>query len=108
VKFYGAREDIGSRHRQSGWAPFHPDYSSNERSISPIFTPDALPAATLPIYSGLVQTHIQPFYGPFSGTTQVSQCQKKKSSSGLYGAWEDNKGTLTDNPAACHSIRTNQ
>jgi len=29
----------------------------------------------------------QPFYGPFLGTTQVSQCQKK--TSGLYGARED-------------------
>jgi len=32
----------------------------------------------------------QLFYGPFSGITQVSQCQKK-ASSGLYGAREDNK-----------------
>ena len=33
----------------------------------------------------------QPFYGPFSGTTQVSRCQKK-ASSGLYDASEaDNK-----------------
>ena len=32
----------------------------------------------------------QPFYGPFSGTTRVSQCQKK-ASSGFYGAREDNK-----------------
>jgi len=32
----------------------------------------------------------QPFYGPFSRTTQVSRCQKK-ASSGLYGAREDNK-----------------
>ena len=29
----------------------------------------------------------QPFYGPFSGTTWVSQCQKR--TSGLYGARED-------------------
>jgi len=29
----------------------------------------------------------QPFYAPFSGTTRVSQCQKR--SSGLYGARED-------------------
>jgi len=29
----------------------------------------------------------QPFYGPFSGTTQVSRCQKRIY--GLYGAWED-------------------
>jgi len=30
---------------------------------------------------------LQPFYGPFSGTTRVSRCQK--SNSGLYGARED-------------------
>jgi len=29
----------------------------------------------------------QPFYRPFSGTTWVSQCQKR--TSGLYGARED-------------------
>jgi len=29
----------------------------------------------------------QPFYGPFSGTTWVSQCQKR--TSGLYGARRD-------------------
>jgi len=29
----------------------------------------------------------QPFYGPFSGTTRVSQCQKR--TSGLYGARKD-------------------
>ena len=28
----------------------------------------------------------QPFYGPFSGTTRVSQCQKR---TGLYGARGD-------------------
>jgi len=32
-------------------------------------------------------TDTQPFYGPFSGTTQVSRCQKRIS--GLYGARED-------------------
>jgi len=32
-------------------------------------------------------TQTKPFYGPFSGTTQVSRCQKR--SSGLYGARED-------------------
>jgi len=45
------------------------------------------------------------FYGPFSGTTWVSHCQKK--SSGLYGARGDIRGRHTDNPAGCHSIRTN-
>jgi len=29
----------------------------------------------------------QPFYGPFSGTTRVSRCQKR--TSGLYGARGD-------------------
>jgi len=29
----------------------------------------------------------QPFYGPFSGTTQVSRCQNR--TSGFYGARED-------------------
>jgi len=29
----------------------------------------------------------QPFYGPISGTTRVSRCQKR--TSGLYGARED-------------------
>ena len=29
----------------------------------------------------------QPFYGPFSGITRVSRCQKR--TSGLYGAMED-------------------
>ena len=33
-------------------------------------------------------TDTQPFYGPFSGTTRVSWCQKKFSS-GLYGAKGD-------------------
>ena len=32
-------------------------------------------------------THPQPFYGPFSGITRVSQCQKR--TSGLHGARED-------------------
>jgi len=32
-------------------------------------------------------THTQPFYGPFSGTTRVSRCQKR--TCGLYGARED-------------------
>jgi len=31
--------------------------------------------------------HTQPFYGPFSAITRVSQCQKRTSR--LYGARED-------------------
>jgi len=48
----------------------------------------------------------QPFYGPFSGTTRVSRCQKR--TSGLYGAREINRGRHTDHPAGRHSILTNQ
>jgi len=36
----------------------------------------------------------QPFYGPFSGTTRVSQCQQR--TSGLYGAGKINRGRHTD------------
>jgi len=32
-------------------------------------------------------THTQPFYGPFTGNSLVSRCQKR--TSGLYGATED-------------------
>jgi len=32
--------------------------------------------------SCLTHTHTQPFYGPFSGTTQVSWCQKRHRPSG--------------------------
>jgi len=49
---------------------------------------------------------IQPFYGPLSGTTQVSRCHKRTNA--LYGAREDNRGRHTDHPAGCHSIQTNQ
>jgi len=48
----------------------------------------------------------QPSYGPFSGTTRVSQCQKR--TSGIYGAGKINRGRHTDHPAGRHSIRTNQ
>ena len=54
-----------------------------------------------------MHAHTQPFYGPISWTTRVSQCQKK-SSSGLYGARIDIRGRHTDNPAGRHSIRTIQ
>jgi len=47
-----------------------------------------------------------PLYGPFSGTTWVSQCQKR--TSGLYGARKINRGRHTDQPAGRHSIWTNQ
>jgi len=42
----------------------------------------------------------------FSGTMQVSQCQKK--SSGLDGEREDIRGRHTDNLAGRYSIQTNQ
>jgi len=44
---------------------------------------------------------------PFLPDYPVSRCQKK-TSSGLHGAREDNRGRHTDNPAGCYSIRTIQ
>jgi len=38
-------------------------------------------------YSNNTTTTPQPFYGPFSGTTRVSWCQKR--TSGLYDAKEN-------------------
>jgi len=71
---------------------------------------------TLPIYAmTMFQTYpviflavppLQPFYGPFSGTTRVSRCQKR--TSGLYGAREINRDRHTDHLAEHHSIQTNQ
>ena len=50
---HGAREDNKRQtHRQSGWAPLHPDQSAIHLHR---FTPDAVPTATLPLYSGLGQ-----------------------------------------------------
>jgi len=46
------------------------------------------------------------FYGPFSGSTRVSWCQKR--TSGLYGAREIYRGRHTDHPAGHHFIWTNQ
>ena len=40
-------------HKQSGWAPLHLDWSATHLPHLPIFTPDSLPATTLPIYPGL-------------------------------------------------------
>jgi len=55
-EFYGAREDNKRQtHRQSRWAPLHPDQSTIHLHQPPIFMPDALPAANLPIYPGLGQ-----------------------------------------------------
>jgi len=39
------------------------------------------------VYLHYTHTHTQPFYGPLSGTTRVSRCQKR--TIGLYGARED-------------------
>jgi len=55
----------------------------------------------LPVVCHYTHTHTQPFYGPFSGTTQVSQCQKKSSGLTVQGETSDNSG-------GHHSIRTNQ
>jgi len=53
---YGAVEDNRSRHIDSPAG--HHSIRTNQRPTSiipPIFTPDALPATTLPIYPGLEQ-----------------------------------------------------
>jgi len=47
----------------------------------------------------------QPFYGPFSGTTRVSQCQKLLD---FVVQGKINRGRHTDHPAGRHSIWTNQ
>ena len=57
-------------------------------------------------WTWVTTTPPQPFYGPFSGTTRVSRCQKR--TNGLYGAKEINTGRHTDHLAGRHSIRTNQ
>jgi len=43
--------------------------------------------STAPQPTPYTHTYTQLFYGPFSGTTRVSQCQKR--TSGLYGSRED-------------------
>ena len=62
-----------------------------------------------PLFAAVLslQSHTHPFYSPFSGITQLSQCQKK-SSSELYGARGGIRGRHTDTLAGCQSIRTNQ
>jgi len=47
----------------------------------------ALYSAANPEDAQALQIPPQPFYGPFSGTTRASRCQKR--TSGLYGARED-------------------
>ena len=53
-----------------------------------------------------VTTTPQPFYGPFSGTTRVSRCQKRTLEFMVHG--KINRGRHTDHPAGRHAIRTNQ
>jgi len=60
--------------------------SNSSMSMSPIAVKYLRHTASIPQHS----PPSPPFYGPFSGTTWVSQCQKI-ASSGLYGAREENK-----------------
>jgi len=55
----------------------------------------------------MLHTYTQLFYGPFAWTTWVSRCQRK-TSCGLYGAREDDRGRHTDHLDGRHSIWTNQ
>ena len=48
----------------------------------------------------------QPFYGPFSGTTGVSRCQKRTLD--FMVQEKINRGRHTDHPAGRHSIQTSQ
>jgi len=58
LDFYGAREDNRGRHINHP-ARCHSSWTNQRPTSSitppPIFTPDALPAATLPLYPGLEQ-----------------------------------------------------
>ena len=51
-------------------------------------------------------TTTQPFYGPFSGITRVSRCQKR--TSGFMVQGKTNRGIHINHPAGCHSIWTKQ
>ena len=75
---YGAREDNRGRHTD------HPDGRQSIRTnqwptsiILPIFTPDALPAATLPLYPGLGQAPNTLAYIP-SGVVTVNMVKERK------------------------------
>jgi len=50
----------------------------------------------------------QLFYGPFFGTTRVSQCQKRRELLDIMLQGKINRGRHTDHPAGRHSIQTNQ
>ena len=65
-----------------------------------------LTATCTTVNSLLSTTTPQPFYGPFSGTTRVSRCQKR--TSGLVVQGKINRGRHIDHPAGRHSIRTKQ
>ena len=53
-----------------------------------------------------IQQSPQSFFGPFSGTTQVSRCHKRTLDFIVQGKIK--RGRQTDHPARRHSIRTNQ
>jgi len=80
--FLGPTQVLNPNDISIGWAVFAGltwtrNFWDNWRSL---YRQDAL---------SVIQTTTppQPFYGPSSGTTQVSRCQKR--TSGLYGARED-------------------
>jgi len=69
---YGARQGNKKQtHRQSKWAPLHPDQSAIHLHQPPIFIPDALRAATLPIYRGLEQE--QEYAGLYTPVASLTQ-----------------------------------
>ena len=76
------------RHQRVTWTRDERRPDTDEQSSSSHYTPPRLPdVVALPWeiqkghfqqYYSYMQTHTHPFNGPFSGTTQVSRCQKGK------------------------------
>ena len=66
---------------------------------------DVFPILTA-FHCGTTTTTPQPFYGPFSGTTRVSRCQKRTLD--FMAQEKINRGRHIDHPAGRHSIQTSQ
>jgi len=73
---------------------------------------DSVVSKQIPCYSTTVpaeHTHTQPFYGPFSGTTLVSWCQKRtRELLDFMVQGKINRGRHIDQPVWRHSIRAKQ
>jgi len=74
---HGAREDIKGRHADNPTGRHSILLISDPPPSSPILTPDALPAATLPVYPGLGQTPNMLACIPSGLVLKINQCSKK-------------------------------